>query len=102
MGIVLHKNGDILVNVHNGKKNKILRYEELEITQEMEKDENRKPIFEEGKYMFPLCLTENNNGDICVSDLTADKVVAVTRSGGVRFRYNGTTAKRKAPFSQGA
>ena len=31
--------GDILVNVHNGKKNKILRYEELEITQEIEKDE---------------------------------------------------------------
>ena len=48
--------------------------------------------------MFPLCIIENNNGDICVSDLTADKVVAITRSGGVRFRYHGTAAKRKAPF----
>ena len=70
-GLCCTNSGDILVNVHNGKKNKILRYKELEITQEIEKDENGKPIFKEGSYMFPLWLTENNNGDICVSDLTA-------------------------------
>ncbi|XP_078309522.1 uncharacterized protein LOC144617928 [Crassostrea virginica] len=60
---------------------------------------SRDILINEGSYMFPRWIIENSNGDICISDLTADKVVAVTRSGGVRFRYNGTAAKRKAPFS---
>ena len=43
-------------------------------------------------------LAENNNGDICVSDLNAELVVVVDRSGGVRFRYDGAQSKRRKSF----
>ena len=43
-------------------------------------------------------LAENNNGDICVSDLNAELVVVVDRNGGVRFRYDGAQAKRRKSF----
>ena len=43
-------------------------------------------------------ITENNNGDICVSDRNANTVTVVDRTGRVRFRYYGTRAVIKPSF----
>lgn len=44
-------------------------------------------------------MVENNNGDVCVSDVNAENVVVLDTAGRVRFRYDGIAAKRKKPFS---
>lgn len=43
-------------------------------------------------------ITENSNGDICVSDRNANTVTVVDRTGRVRFRYDGTPAGIKNYF----
>ena len=44
-------------------------------------------------------MSENNNGDICVSDTIANTVVVVEKTARVRFRYNGTSSRRKSPIA---
>ncbi|XP_062577975.1 E3 ubiquitin-protein ligase TRIM45-like [Saccostrea cucullata] len=67
--------GDILVNLYNGGQNKIVRYQGKTLKQEIYKDDNNKDIFKTGEYR--LCIAENNNGDICASDLNADIVIGL-------------------------
>ena len=43
-------------------------------------------------------ITENSNGDICVSDRNARTVTVVDRTGRVRFRYDGSPAGIKKFF----
>lgn len=93
------KSGDILISVSNGLEKKIIRYHEKKITQEIHKDENGKPIFEEGKIRHALCIVENNNGDVCVSDDNAGVIIVVNLAGKVRFRYNGKPARKNNQFS---
>lgn len=93
------RSGDILVSVSNGREKKIIRYHEKKITQEIYKDENGEPIFEEGKEMHCLCIMENNNGDICISDDNADVMIVVNLAGKVRFRYDGKPARKNNQFS---
>ena len=45
-----------------------------------------------------MFMSENNNGDVCVSDLNADTVIVVDKTGRVRFRYDGTQARREKSF----
>lgn len=90
------RSGDILVSVFNAKRNKIIRYQGKKIKQEIENDEHGNTIFAEGDYM--LFVTENGNGDICVSDGNSDKVVVVDKRGRPRFRYDGTPARRRESF----
>jgi sugar lactone lactonase YvrE len=91
--------GDIVVSLYNtdNSQNKIVRYQEQKIEQEIYKDEDGKLIYEEGEY--PLRVVENMNGDICASDNNAKDVVVVDKSGRVRFRYDGIPAKRKMSFN---
>jgi hypothetical protein len=63
------------------------------VTQEIDRDENGQPI-----YTGTLYVEENNNGDVCASDSNAKIVVVVNKSGRVRFRYDGTPARRKKSF----
>ncbi|XP_078330449.1 protein brain tumor-like [Crassostrea virginica] len=44
-------------------------------------------------------MSDNNNGDVCVSDSNANTVVVVDKTGRVRFRYNGTPARREISFA---
>ena len=44
-------------------------------------------------------MSENNNGDICVSDTKANTVIVVEKTGSVRFRYDGRPARRQETFS---
>jgi sugar lactone lactonase YvrE len=75
---------------------KIVRYQGHNVTQEIDRDEDGEPIYKGGKY--PLHVVENKNGDVCVSDHNAKAVVVVNKSGRVRFRYDGTPARRKMSF----
>jgi sugar lactone lactonase YvrE len=95
------KSGDIIIYMFTTgfSRNKIVLYQGDIVKQEIDRDENGSPIFEGGKR--PLCAVENNNGDICVSDNNANVIVVVNKSGRVRFRYDGTTAKKKEPFNPG-
>lgn len=74
----------------------IVRYEGQRLTQIIKRDEHNCPIFQTGKHA--LIVTENTNGDIVTSDKNADKVVVVSRSGKVRFRYNIKPVRGKKPF----
>ncbi|XP_078328787.1 uncharacterized protein LOC111111010 [Crassostrea virginica] len=93
--------GNILVHVYKGTgpqtKNKIIRYQGQNIKQEINKDGQGNPIFKDGDYS--LFMSENNNGDVCVSDCNANTVVVVDKTGRVRSRYDGTTAMRKESFA---
>jgi hypothetical protein len=93
------KSGDILVSMDNtdGSRYKIVRYQGHTVTQEIERDEDGKPIYKGGEYS--LYVVENKNGDVCASDQNADTVVVVNKSGRVRFRYDGTPARRKKSFN---
>lgn len=91
------RSGDILVHVSCVDRNKIIKYKGQTIALNIERDEKGIPIFKKGN--FTLIMAENNNGDVCVSDVNADIVVVVDAIGSIRFRYDGTPAKRKKPFS---
>ncbi|XP_078330837.1 uncharacterized protein LOC111116919 [Crassostrea virginica] len=64
--------------------------------EEITKDGQGNSIFKDGKYS--LCMSENNNGDVCVSDLNVDTVVVVNKTGRIRFRYDGAPARREKSF----
>lgn len=81
----------------NGRHNKMIRYEENHISQVIEKNEDGKSIFLEG--ICKLYVTENENGDVCVSDTNASLVIVLDITGRVRFRYDGSEAKIKGPFN---
>nr|XP_022312185.1 uncharacterized protein LOC111117376 [Crassostrea virginica]XP_022312186.1 uncharacterized protein LOC111117376 [Crassostrea virginica] len=97
-GLCCTRSGDILVQVYTGGgpqiKNKIIRYQGQNIKDDNDGQGNS--IFKDGKYS--LYMSENNNGDVCVSDLNADTVVVVDKRGRVRFRYDGTPARREKSF----
>ena len=92
---------DILVHVHKGsgsqRKNKIIHCQGQNIKQEIIKDGQGNPIFKDGG--SSLLMSENNNGDVCVSDGNANTVVVVDKTGRVRSRYDGTPAMRKKSFA---
>ncbi|XP_078330466.1 uncharacterized protein LOC144624506 [Crassostrea virginica] len=91
---------DILVHVHKGSgpqtKNNIIRYQVQNQKQEIIKDRQGNPIFKDG--FQSLLMSENNNGDVCVSDGNANTVVVVKKTGRVRFRYDGTPARNEKSF----
>lgn len=93
------KSGGMLVNTSFYKQtnnfviNTVLRYEGQEIMQTIDNDEYGNPIFKEGRYT--LFLTENNNEDICVTDLNKQIVIVLDKTGRVRFQYDGTPAMKE-------
>jgi hypothetical protein len=92
------KSGDILVSMGtiDVSQRKIVRYQGHTVTQEIDRDEDGEPIYKAGKYA--LYVVENNNGDVCASDANAYTVIVVNKSRRVRFRYDGTPARRKKSF----
>nr|XP_022307787.1 tripartite motif-containing protein 2-like [Crassostrea virginica] len=92
--------GDILVHVYKGigpqSKHKIIHYQGQNIKQEINNDGKGNSIFKDGQ--TSLFMSENINGDVCVSDCNADTVVVVDKTGRVRFRYDGTPARNKLLF----
>ncbi|XP_061186636.1 uncharacterized protein LOC133194746 [Saccostrea echinata] len=96
------RSGDILVGMFtaDNRHHKIVRYQGLEVKQEIEKDFNyENPLFKGGER--PIYITENVNGDVCAADLNAKMLLVVDNKGKEKFRYNGTHARRSKPFVPG-
>lgn len=75
------------------KETKVTRYNKkgTEI-QNISKDNKRQKL-----HKYPCYITENINGDICVSDLEQNAVVVVTASGKLRFLYRGDQKPEFSP-----
>ena len=82
-------NGDILVGMIKDNVAKVTRYNKTgrEI-QSIQRDNKEQEL-----YSNPHYITENINGDICTSDISADAVVVVNKSGHHRFSYSGQQSK---------
>eukprot|EP00105_Crassostrea_gigas_P006524 XP_011420511.1 PREDICTED: uncharacterized protein LOC105323206 [Crassostrea gigas] len=80
-----HINGDILVGIYG----KVTRYNKTgtEI-QNIQRNDKGQAL-----YSGPNYITENINGDICVSDNYYGKVVVVDKSGQHRFSYTGQRSR---------
>lgn len=70
------KSGDI--------EQKNVCYNGQKLLEDIEKDEDGNKIFKGGSWR--LYITENNKGDICVSNPNAGNVVVFNMEGRVRFR----------------
>nr|XP_034306617.1 uncharacterized protein LOC117682665 [Crassostrea gigas] len=80
-----HINGDILVGMKEEGKGKVTRYNKTgKEIQNIQRDNEGHEL-----YSGPHYITENINGDICVSDYIIDAVVVVNKSGQHRFSYTG-------------
>lgn len=100
-GLCCTTSGDVLLSMFTSTIRPfiIARYERKRLTQIIKRDERSCPIFQTGKHA--LIVTENTNGDVVTSDQNADKVVVVSKSGKVRFRYNSKPAGGEKPFCPG-
>ncbi|XP_062614369.1 uncharacterized protein LOC134276109 [Saccostrea cucullata] len=96
LGLCCTKSGELLVGMgtSDDKRYKIVRYGGRQVNQEIEKDDHGDCLFGEGNKMF--YVTENVNGDICVSDVNARAVVVINQSGKLRYRYKGIHATEKS------
>nr|XP_034319750.1 uncharacterized protein LOC105342926 isoform X1 [Crassostrea gigas]XP_034319751.1 uncharacterized protein LOC105342926 isoform X1 [Crassostrea gigas]XP_034319752.1 uncharacterized protein LOC105342926 isoform X1 [Crassostrea gigas] len=81
--------GDLLVGMYNydTKTGKVTRYNQSgQLTQTIQHNKT-----ERGLYSYPIYITENNNGDVVVSDYDhgSGAVVVTERGGRHRFSYTG-------------
>uniref|UniRef100_A0A8W8HKL3 Tripartite motif-containing protein 3 n=1 Tax=Magallana gigas TaxID=29159 RepID=A0A8W8HKL3_MAGGI len=79
--------GDLLVGMDREKPRtgKVTRYNQSgQLTQTIQNDNTGL-----GLYREPNCITENNNGDVVVSDYWSGAVVVTERGGRHRFSYAG-------------
>uniref|UniRef100_A0A8W8LQ56 B box-type domain-containing protein n=1 Tax=Magallana gigas TaxID=29159 RepID=A0A8W8LQ56_MAGGI len=80
-----HINGDILVGMETDEEGKVTRYNKTGIEiQNIQRDNKGQKL-----YKYPQYITENINGDVCVSDYGNDTVVVVDKSEQHRFSYTG-------------
>jgi hypothetical protein len=78
-----HINGDILVGMTKPTEARVTRYNKTgKELQNIQRDAEG-----QGLYSAPLYITENINGNICVSDFDNETVVVVNKSGHHRFSY---------------
>eukprot|EP00105_Crassostrea_gigas_P046466 XP_019930614.1 PREDICTED: transcription intermediary factor 1-beta-like [Crassostrea gigas] len=81
-----HINGDILVGmIKDDKEGKITRYNKTGTEIQNIQSDNKG----QGLYRCAYYITENINGDVCVSDIDKHAVVVVDKSGQHRFSYRG-------------
>eukprot|EP00105_Crassostrea_gigas_P041762 XP_019925910.1 PREDICTED: tripartite motif-containing protein 2-like [Crassostrea gigas] len=89
-----HINGDILVGMETDDfKGKVTRYNKTG-TEIQNIQRNNKG---QALYITPHYITENMNGDVCVSDWDKHAIVVVDKSGQHRFSYTGQ-GSRFDPF----
>ena len=94
-GLCHTANYDFLVSMRSVDKSKsrVVRYSEKTETRVIERDRKGTRLFSDGVTDI-LLLTENGNGDICVSDFAGESVVVVDASGDLRFKYLGKTSEQ--------
>ncbi|XP_062581661.1 tripartite motif-containing protein 2-like [Saccostrea cucullata] len=98
LGLCCTRSGDILVSMYtpDGSHFKIVRYQGQTAIQEIDKYDWGQNVFKGG--VGGVFVKENNNGDICACDRDASTVIVIDKTGRVRFRYDGTPARRNKPF----
>lgn len=102
-GLCCTKAGGIFIHLMESSlstkspKNKINHYQGERITQIIDKDGLGNSILGDGT--CSIYITQSNNGDICVSDTNAGKVIILDKLDRVRFRYDGKQAKLRKLFS---
>lgn len=77
---------ELLVGMTNKTKTegKIVRYSGVKVLFEIQQDPDGNMLFR-----LPYFLTENKNFDICVTEITLQKVQVVDKDGNLRFTYSG-------------
>ncbi|XP_062595810.1 uncharacterized protein LOC134257184 [Saccostrea cucullata] len=79
-----HINGDLLVGLVTEREAKVARYNKRgKELQNIQRYNNKERLYS------PCYITENINGDICISDVVKKAVVVVNKSGKHRFSYKG-------------
>ncbi|XP_062612551.1 uncharacterized protein LOC134274302 [Saccostrea cucullata] len=98
LGFCCTRSGDILISMYTPDEfhKKIVRFQGQTASTEIDKDGLGHNIFKCGE--MGLCVEENYNGDICASDYDAKTVIVMDKTGRVRFKYDGTEARRNKPF----
>nr|XP_034320356.1 uncharacterized protein LOC105334693 [Crassostrea gigas]XP_034320357.1 uncharacterized protein LOC105334693 [Crassostrea gigas] len=83
-------NGDIMVGMSTFSQGKVARYNTTgNTTQSIERDNKGQRVYSE----YPHYITENINGDICVSDFNKQAVIVVNKIGQHRFSFTGQESK---------
>uniref|UniRef100_A0A8W8LM52 B box-type domain-containing protein n=1 Tax=Magallana gigas TaxID=29159 RepID=A0A8W8LM52_MAGGI len=80
-----HNHGDILVGMIKNREGKVTRYNKTGTEIQNIQRDNKGQVL----YSYPQYITENINGDVCVSDWDKHAVVVVDKSGQHRFSYTG-------------
>ena len=94
-GLCHTANGDRLVGMRslNQTKSRVIRFSGTTEIVLIQNDRQGKPLLSVG-VSNALLLTENGNGDICVSDYAGKSVVVVNASGELRFKYQGNLTQK--------
>lgn len=101
-GMCTSASGDLLVCMRNETEDagKVVRFSGSKVTQEIQTDSEKKPLFSPTSKM--MYIAENRNSDVCVSDYGGMAVVVVDSEGTFRFRYTGllgnTALESFSPF----
>nr|XP_034320354.1 uncharacterized protein LOC105317671 [Crassostrea gigas] len=89
-----HINRDILVGLNKDREGQVARYNKTsKEIQNTQKDSKGQGIY----ISYPHFITENINGDICVSDYDKNAVVLINKMGQHKFTYTGQGSKFR-PF----
>nr|XP_034307578.1 uncharacterized protein LOC117682993 [Crassostrea gigas] len=80
-----HINGDLLVGMRKDREGKVTRYKTGTEIQNIQRDNEGQKLFS----AIPAYITENINGDVCVSDYHKKAVVVMNKLGQHRFSYTG-------------
>ena len=94
-GLCHSGNGDLQVSMRSKDEtqSRVVRYSGTTETMVIQNDRQGKPMFSV-RSTAVLLMTENGNGDICVSDYDGKAVVVVNASGELRFKYQGNTSPK--------
>nr|XP_019926568.2 uncharacterized protein LOC105337167 isoform X2 [Crassostrea gigas]XP_034327027.1 uncharacterized protein LOC105337167 isoform X2 [Crassostrea gigas] len=88
-GVTSTASGDLLVCLRKDDQSKVVRYSSTgTVLQEIQYDSQCQPLYKQVLY-----ITENVNGDIIVTDLKKNVVIAVDRLGIFRYSYSGKDSK---------
>ncbi|XP_061172302.1 E3 ubiquitin-protein ligase Midline-1-like [Saccostrea echinata] len=97
-GLCFNSDDDLMVCMRRNdySESKVGIYLGEMLKQEIQYDDTNKPLFSTGRNN--MYITENGNGDICVSDWNASAVIVTKKSGEFRFRYTGSLSRSYKEF----
>ncbi|XP_062607762.1 uncharacterized protein LOC134269575 [Saccostrea cucullata] len=97
-GLCFNADDDLMVCMRRNdySESRVGIYLGEQLKQEIQYDDTNKPLFSTGRNN--MYITENGNGDICVSDWNASAVIVTKKSGEFRFRYTGSLSRSYKEF----